>query len=61
MQYNLIQDKLHELLDFPADLDSNAQNSLLQMVEKVFTDEDNDMIEKIPTKKEYMKHCVHLI
>ena len=39
-------------MDYPADLDASAQDKLLQLVDKVFTEEDNDMLERTPSKKE---------
>ena len=36
----------------PPNLDQSAQNLLLQEVEKVFTDQDNEMMCKFPTKEE---------
>ena len=41
-----------DLLLPPADLDEVAQHVLLQGVKKVFTAKDNEMLSKIPTKKE---------
>ena len=47
-----LEGKVHELLDRPAELDSDAQNQLLQYVEQVFTDADNEMLEQMPTMNE---------
>ena len=47
-----LESKVHELLDSPAALDESAQSELLKFVEKVFTDEDNEMLEKEPSKQE---------
>ena len=47
-----LESKVHELLDTPADLDQSAQNTLLDLVQTVFTEDDNAMLEKEPTLKE---------
>ena len=39
----------------PAELDKNAQNSLLNLVTPVFTDSDNNMLEAVPTQEEILK------
>ena len=41
-----------DLLLHPANLDEAAQTTLLSEVKKVFTDKDNEMFLKIPTKKD---------
>ena len=46
--------KVQELLCNPANLDSNAQNSLLSLVSTVFTDRDNQMLEALPTPQELL-------
>ena len=39
----------------PAELDKNAQNSLLNLVTPVFTDSDNNMLKAVPTQEEILK------
>ena len=47
-----LEDSVGELLLHPATLDHHAQSILLQEVETVFTEADNEMLIKPPTKKE---------
>ena len=47
-----LEDAVRELLSKPANLDSAAQNLLLNEVKPVFTKADNEMLKKIPDKAE---------
>ena len=47
--------KVQELLCHPAELNSDAQNSLLSLVNPVFTDKDNEMLDALPTPEELLK------
>ena len=47
-----LQGQVRELLGSPAVLCREAQAVLLKEVEEVFTEEDNEMLEKMPTKEE---------
>ena len=47
-----LENKVRELLGVPAQLDPTAQETLLSLVSKVFTEEDNAMLETHPSKDE---------
>ena len=47
-----LEKKVKELLDQPASLDVHSQDELLNEVTEVITNEDNAMLEKMPTKEE---------
>ena len=47
-----LEDAVADILTKPANLDLEAQNLLLQEVKPVFTKADNDMMKKMPAKKE---------
>ena len=52
-----LENKVGEILLHPANLDEHAQGLLLKEVDKVFTNEDNEMFLKIPTKN-YVKESL---
>ena len=47
-----LEQAVGDLLLHPADLDADAQDALLKEVKPVFTEADNKMMVKIPTKDE---------
>ena len=47
-----LEDTVGDLLLHPANLDRAAQTTLLKEVKKVFTNKDNEMFLKAPTKEE---------
>ena len=50
-----LEENVARILTGPPDVDSHAQDILLQEVDKVFTDNDNDALLEIPTKEEILK------
>ena len=49
--------KVQELLCYPAELNSDAQDSLLSLVNSVFTDKDNIMFDALPTPEGVAESC----
>ena len=49
---DLLVEEVLDLLNTPASLDQDAQDQLLDMVEEVFTEEDNARLEKELTDEE---------
>ena len=47
-----IERSVENLLTIPFDFDHEVQATLLQELERVFTDEDNEMLLKLPSKEE---------
>ena len=47
-----LEDQVSHLLLHPAELDSQVQAELLREVHPVFTEEDNTLLSRIPTKKD---------
>ena len=48
---------VQELLCYPAELNSDAQDSLLSLVNSVFTDKDNIMFDALPTPEGVAESC----
>ena len=52
---NYLLKSVRELLRYPADLDTDSQNTLLSLVKPVFSPADNDALESLPSKDEILK------
>ena len=50
-----LERKVRDLIGCPADLDMHAQQVLLNITTKVYTDNDNSTLEKLPSKEELYK------